>query len=131
MLTPESQILASMRRRLSFKRRDRRHSAPAIDPHVHLETCLVCRTDFVNPVDWEPLDGGRWWMLLRCGECDTWRDVTVTDAVAERYDAELDRRLDVIDDALHTLDRQRMVGEVETMVVALRRGLVDAADFTR
>jgi hypothetical protein len=131
MLTLESQILGLMRRRLHFRRSDRRQAAQEIDPQVHLERCLVCRTDFVNPVDWAPLEGGRWWMLLRCGECDTWRDVTVTDAVAERYDAELDRRLDVIDDALHALDRQRMLGEVETMVVALRRGLVDAADFTR
>jgi hypothetical protein len=70
-------------------------------------------------------------MLLRCGECDTWRDVTVSDAVAERYDVELDRRLDVLDGALQRLDHQRMVGEVEVMVDALRRGLVDAADFTR
>jgi hypothetical protein len=100
------------------------------DPHVDLETCLVCRRDFVNPVDWEPLDGGRWWMLLRCGECDTWRDVTVPDAVAERYDAELDRRLDLLDDALHRLDRQRMMGEVEVMVDAIRRGHVSAADFS-
>jgi hypothetical protein len=91
----------------------------------------VCRRDFVNPVDWEPLEGGRWWMLLRCGECDTWRELTVTDAVAERYDIELDRRLDVLDGVLHRLDRQRMVGEVETLVAALQRGLVDAADFAR
>ena len=118
-----------MPRRLPFLRRRRAAQPP--DPFVHLEICLVCNTDFVNPVDWEPLDGGRWWMLLRCGGCDTWRDVTVPDAVAERYDAELDRRLDVLDGTLHRLDRQRMVGEVEVMVDALRRGLVDAADFSR
>jgi hypothetical protein len=131
MRTTESQILVRMRRRLPFLRRHRRPAEHVTDPHVHLETCLVCARDFVNPVDWEPLDGGRWWMLLRCGECDTWRDVTVTDAVAERYDAELDARLDMVEDALQALDRQRMLGEVETMVVALRRGLVDVSDFTR
>jgi hypothetical protein len=130
MRTLGSQILGRMRRRLPFLRRNRAAVQPT-DPHVHLETCLVCRRDFVNPVDWEPLEGGRWWMLLRCGECDTWRDVTVPDAVAERYDAELDLRLDVLDGVLHRLDRQRMVGEVEVLVDALRRGLVDAADFSR
>jgi hypothetical protein len=109
----------------------RRRSIPRPDPGTELETCLVCGRDFVNPVDWEPLEGGRWWMLLRCGECDTWRELTVTDAVAERYDAELDRRLDVIDGVLHRLDHQRMVSDVETLVAALRRGLVDAADFAR
>jgi hypothetical protein len=118
-----------MRTRLGFLRRGRRVVAPR--PDTDLETCLVCNRDFVNPVDWEPLDGGRWWMLLRCGECDTWREVTVTDAVAERYDSELDARLDVLDDALHVLEHERMVGDVETMVAALRSGLVDAADFAR
>jgi len=109
----------------------RRRPARAPDPWTELETCVVCGRDFVNPVDWEPLEGGRWWMLLRCGECDTWREVTVTDAVAERYDMELDRRLDLLDGTLHRLDRQRMVGEVETLVAALQRGLVDATDFAR
>jgi hypothetical protein len=118
-----------MRTRLGFLRRDRGTVSPRLD--TDLETCLVCRRDFVNPVDWEPLDGGRWWMLLRCGECETWREVTVTDAVAERYDAELDRRLDVIEEAVQTLDRERMAGDVETMVAALRSGIVDATDFTR
>jgi hypothetical protein len=112
---------------LPFRRRPDREP----DPFTELETCVVCGRDFVNPVDWEPLEGGRWWMLLRCGECDTWRELTVTDEVAERYDAELDRRLDVLDGMLHRLDRQRMLGEVEGFVVALRRGLVDAADFAR
>jgi hypothetical protein len=126
MQTSGSQILVRMPRR-PFRRRP---AAQAPDPDV-LEVCLVCKHDFVNPVDWEPLDGGRWWMLLRCGECGTWRDVTVTDAVAERYDSELDRRLDVVDGTLQRIDHQRMVGEVETMVVALRNGLVDAGDFSR
>jgi hypothetical protein len=119
-----------MHRRLQFLRRSHDSSAPRPPRETDLEMCLVCRSDFVNPVDWEPLDDERWWMLLRCGECETWREVVVPDAVAERYDAELDRRLDVIDGALHTIDHERMVGEVETMVVAIRRGLVDAADFT-
>ena len=102
-----------------------------MDPFVDLETCLVCRKDFVNPVDWEPLDGGRWWMLLRCGECDTWRQVTVSDAVAARYDAELDRRIEALEETSRKLERQAMAGDVEKLVVALRRGLVDAGDFTR
>ena len=25
----------------------------------------------------------RWWMLLRCGECETWREVTVSNAIAQ------------------------------------------------
>jgi flavoprotein len=96
-----------------------------------LEECRLCHGDFVNPVDWEPLHDTHWWMLLRCGACDTWREVTVTNAIASRYDLELDRRLDTLARALDKLDRKRMVAEVETMIQALRHDLVDAADFAQ
>jgi hypothetical protein len=94
-----------------------------------LETCPLCGRDFVNPVAWEPADDRHWWMLLRCGECDAWQEVTVPDSVAQRFDAELDRRADVLARTLARLDRQRMAADVETMIAALRRGLIDAADF--
>jgi len=71
-----------------------------LDPEKHLETCAMCAADFVNPVDWEPVGDTHWWMLLRCGACDTWREVTVTNEIAARFDLELDRRLDVVARAL-------------------------------
>ena len=101
------------------------------DPDVQLEHCAVCHADFVNPVDWEPVGEDHWWMLLRCGACDTWREVTTTNEIAARFDLELDRRLDIVARALHRLDSHRMAADVETMIQALRRGLVDAADFAR
>jgi hypothetical protein len=101
------------------------------DLDVQLETCGMCQRDFVNPVDWEPAGESHWWMLLRCGACDTWREATVTNAIAARYDFELDKRLDVLSRTLDRIDRRRMAVEVETMIEALRRGLVDAADFAR
>ena len=63
-------------------------------------------------------------MRLRCGECHVWREVTVTNKVAERFDIELDRRADLIQRALAKLDRERMVQQVETMIGALRHGLI-------
>ena len=110
----------------------RRRPIPSSDPDSTLETCALCGADYVNPVDWEPLDSDDgWWMLLRCGECDTWREVTVTDEVAERFDTELNRRLDVLARALQRIERQQMAADVETIITALRRGLIDAADFAR
>jgi hypothetical protein len=103
----------------------------ARDPDVHLEHCAMCAADFVYPVDWEPAGETHWWMRLRCGECDTWREVTVDNDVAARFDLELDRRLDVVSRALERIDRSRMAADVETMILALRHGLVDAADFAR
>jgi hypothetical protein len=112
------------RRRSRFSLR--RHKAR----HAGLETCPLCGRDFVNPLAWEPDGDCHWWMLLRCGECDAWQEVTVSDAVAQRFDVELDRRADVLARAAARLDRQRMAADVETMIAALRRGLVDAADFS-
>jgi hypothetical protein len=101
-------------------------------PHEDdLHACAACHTDFVNPVDWEPVSPESWWMRLRCGNCDVWREVTVTNKVAERFDIELDRRADVIHRALHKLDRERMVQQVETMIGALRHGLIEPADFAK
>jgi hypothetical protein len=101
------------------------------DPEVHLERCMLCAADFVYPVDWEPAGETHWWMRLRCGACDTWREVTVGNDVAARYDLELDRRLDLVSRAVERIDRRLMAAEVETMILALRHGLVDAADFAR
>jgi flavoprotein len=94
-----------------------------------LHHCAHCGRDFVNPVDWEPVTPEAWWMLLRCGECQVWREVTVTNAVAERFDVELDRRADILQRTLHKLDLERMAQQAEAMIAALRRGLIDPADF--
>ena len=101
------------------------------DLAVHLETCGMCLRDFVNPVDWEPVGDTHWWMLLRCGACDTWREVTVANDTAMRYDVELDRRADAITRAAQRLESQQMAAEVETLITALQRDLIDAADFAR
>ena len=74
-----------------------RPSRPAEDDLHH---CAACGKDYVNPVDWEPVTPEAWWMRLRCGECEVWREVTVTNKVAERFDVELDRRADLIHRAL-------------------------------
>jgi hypothetical protein len=104
-------------------------SRPDVD--LALEYCALCGRDFVNPVEWEPVTSEAWWMLLRCGECDTFREVAVTNAVAQRFDRELDRRMNVVQRALQTLESEQMRAEAEALIVALRRGLIDAADFAR
>jgi hypothetical protein len=113
---------------LSVTRRTRR--AQHVEPEVRLELCGMCGRDFVNPVAWEPVGSERWRLLLRCGECETWRDVTVTNAVAQRYDVELHHGAGVMAALLDRMDRERMVGQAEAMTIALELGLIDAADFT-
>ena len=98
--------------------------------HDRLELCPASASDFVSPTDWAENDETTWWIRLRCGECETVREVVVSDATAQRYDLALDRARDAIASALRTLDRERMRAETETFATALRLDLLDAEDFT-
>ena len=68
-------------------------------------------------------------MLLRCGACDTYRDVTAADDVARAYDRDLERGMRAIRVELERMDRERMTDQADAFVVALQRDLIDAADF--
>jgi hypothetical protein len=80
-----------------------------VQPDVRLELCAMCGRDFVNPVEWETVGPEHRRLLLRCGECETWRDVTVTNADAQRYDVELGRRAGVLAALLDRMERERIV----------------------
>jgi len=105
-------------------------SAPAPET-TGLEFCPACGSDFVNAVKWEPVYEHAWWILLRCGECAHFGDAIVSNAVAERFDEELDRRADPIASAAHRLELERMAAEVGAVMVALQHDLIDADDFAR
>jgi hypothetical protein len=96
-----------------------------------LTACVLCGRDFVVPVQWEPVGDERWWMFLRCAECGTSREVTVSNDVAERYDEELARGMQVIGRAAHRLEHVRMTAEADAFAAALQRGLIEPADFAR
>jgi hypothetical protein len=96
-----------------------------------LAACVLCRRDFVVPVEWEPVGEDRWWIFLRCAECGTSREVTVPNAVAERYDEELGRGAQGLARAAGRLEQQRMAAEAESFVAALHQGLIEPDDFGR
>ena len=56
-----------------------------------LLVCPSCRSMFVVPVAYHAADDGRWWMRLRCGECERSRELTVPVEQAQRYERELGR----------------------------------------
>jgi hypothetical protein len=98
-------------------------------PGSGLHQCPLCHDDSVVPVITEPLEEGRWDLRLRCGQCETFRDVIVSDDVAKRYDLDLARGMGVIAAALRREDHDRMVAETQVFIVALERDLIDAGDF--
>lgn len=106
----------------------RRRRRPSTPPSglVH---CAACGRDFVSPIDWEPVGEDSWWMYLRCGGCGDARELTVANAVAERYDAELAHGAKAISRAADRLDQERMRADVGTFIAALHSGFIEPADF--
>ena len=110
------------------RRATRRSDSP---PAGGLHVCGDCQADYVHPVEWCEEDAKHWWMRLRCGSCFREREVTVPDAVAERFGRDLDAAEADIGRAADELDHERMEREVEAFAAALERDLIDADDFAR
>jgi hypothetical protein len=100
-------------------------------PGSGLHQCPLCHDDSVVPVIAKALDLGRWELRLRCGQCETFRDVIVSDDVAKRFDADLGRGLGEIAAALRREDHDRMAAEAQAFIAALEHDLIDAGDFGR
>lgn len=109
----------------------RRSGARHPKPDEKLTMCRSCSSDWVIPTTWTQHDEERWWIYLRCGGCGASREVVVSDAVAQRYDVELDRGMHEITRALDRLEREEMAREAEALATALELNLVDADDFGR
>ena len=93
--------------------------------------CPDCNSDAVALVGLEEHGPAHWWMQLRCGGCGHWREIVVDDRGADRFQHDYETHLMAIEDDLAALDAERMRVEAEVFAEALRRDLIDAADFSR
>ena len=91
--------------------------------------CAVCGSSVVNPVDWDESDEGRWWVLLRCGECAWSREVIITDDEAQQLERDLEPGFREIARVMARLDRERMARDAESFITALHQDLIGPADF--
>jgi DNA-directed RNA polymerase subunit RPC12/RpoP len=107
----------------------RRRAPGRRGPANELIVCATCGADFVSPLEWREHDESNWWMRVRCGGCGEFREVVVSQEVANRYDRALDRTSGAIVATLARLDRERMTAEAEAFSTALRLDLFDAGDF--
>lgn len=96
-----------------------------------LHRCPDCGRPFMCPLDWETVGQDHWFIESRCGECGAWRAEIVTNERAKRYDLVLSRQSGAIALSLARLERERMAVELDLLVAALDRDLIDAADFAR
>jgi hypothetical protein len=108
----------------------RRRAARRLQLDANLTSCRSCASEYVIPTAWTQHDEESWWIHVRCGECRESREIVVSDAAAQRYDAELDRGMHEIARGLDRLEREEMARDAEAFATALELDLVDA-DFVR
>jgi hypothetical protein len=112
-----------------FLRRLRRTAPIRRDPD--LQHCRACRSESVHPVEWEPFGDTHWWIVLRCGACGDRGEGLVANAVAQRFDRELDEAQDEMVRAADRLALEILSAQADSLAVALERDLIGADDFAR
>jgi hypothetical protein len=96
---------------------------------TRLQLCRECGEDFVYPVTWTESGPDAWWLLLRCGACDAWRDVVATNSAVAAFDRVLDERSAEIELEADRLSRESLMDEADSLGTALRLDLIGADDF--
>ena len=83
------------------------------------------------PIEWASVGDAHWSIRLRCGACETWRDVVVPDEDAQQLDRALAAHGAIIARTVARLDRERMAIELDTFVAALECDVIDPSWFVR
>jgi ribosomal protein S27E len=109
--------------RLRLRGHRQRHATRLVD-------CQRCGSEVVNPVAWEAAGETRWWIRLRCGECGFVREVVASNEEAAEFEAELDRGVRQLASIAARISRDGMIADARTLSAAIRRGLINADDFS-
>jgi hypothetical protein len=105
------------------------HFSPEPTAPVASCACPDCNSDAVALVGLDEHGPAHWWLQLRCGACGRWREVVLDDEGCDRFQHDYETHLMAIEDDVAALDMQRMAQDADVFAEALRRDLIDAADF--
>jgi hypothetical protein len=95
-----------------------------------LDRCPLCRSRGVSLWRTETFaDGLHARVLLRCAECDTYRESVTSVWAADAYARRHARRRSQIALALRRAEREAMAADLELLVETLRRDLIGPDDF--
>lgn len=103
--------------------------APPSREDVDAQACPSCGSTLVHPVDWQRSGDAAWTLILRCPECETRREVVLGRASVEQLNRELYHGTQVIAHEVERLTRRNFEDEVEWLVAALDRDLIQPMDF--
>jgi hypothetical protein len=91
--------------------------------------CPLCHSDLTCPMEWGMADEASWWILTRCGDCEAWEEILVSNEQAALLDQELDRQMTAMTQAADRLDAERMAAQSQAFVQALKADAIVATDF--
>ena len=129
-IRPLTHALALVIGRLRGLTRPLAHIARARPSGAEIFTCPCCDGELMCPRDWGTVDDAHWWLRLRCGDCELWTEIVITNEQASFLDCALDRQLAQMQQrAADLVDAERMAKEAAAFAHALQRDLIVAADF--
>jgi ribosomal protein S27E len=97
------------------------------DPEAH--KCPVCGGSLVYPTDWDRSGPSAWTLELRCPDCETRREVTLGRASVEQLNRELYFGAQALAREADQMIRRNFEDEVDRIVAALERDLIQPMDF--
>jgi hypothetical protein len=103
-------------------------TAPA-KPHQDLHVCVVCSSSLVHPVELEESGAQNWRVVLRCPNCDVYREGIFSVDTLEALDEELDHGADALAREHERMVRANMAEEIERFVGALHADAIFPEDF--
>jgi hypothetical protein len=80
-------------------------------------------------VTWTESGPDAWWLLLRCGGCESWRDVVASNTAVAAFDRVLDEGSVEIELAADRLGREALRAQADALGTALQMDLIGADDF--
>lgn len=107
-------------------------SAGALEPAAQpepLHVCFNCGGELVYPLDWIEEGERHWRIILRCPECEAYREGVFEQAIVERLDDELDRATGELLSDLRQITHANMTDEIAFFVRALEADVIVPADF--
>jgi hypothetical protein len=105
------------------------HAGPWQKSSPAILDCPLCHSDLACPMEWGVADEASWWILVRCGDCEAWKEIVISNEQAALLDRELDRQMTAMSRAADRLDAERMAAESQTFIRALQANAIVATDF--
>ncbi|HTZ65659.1 MAG TPA: hypothetical protein VMB51_16285 [Solirubrobacteraceae bacterium] len=109
-----------------------RDGAGTLEPGAQAEplhVCFNCGGELVYPLDWIEEGERHWRIILRCPECEAYREGVFEQAIVECLDDELDRATGELLSDLRQITHANMTDEIEFFVRALEADVIGPADF--